>query len=109
MPLNEQTLSRLRGIVEKSCENPQQDIPGTSVVVVGKDGNELFAHAAGKRGLASNEDMSLDNIFWIASSTKMLVGLACMQLVEQGVLSLDDGAQTETLCPELKSLEVLRP
>jgi CubicO group peptidase (beta-lactamase class C family) len=95
--------------VEKSCENPQQDIPGTSVVVVGKDGNELFAHAAGKRGLASNEDMSLDNIFWIASSTKMLVGLACMQLVEQGVLSLDDGAQTETLCPELKSLEVLRP
>jgi CubicO group peptidase (beta-lactamase class C family) len=39
----------------------------------------------------------------------MLVGVACMQLVEQGVLKLDDGAQTEHLCPELKCLKVLRP
>lgn len=109
MPLNEQTLGQLRGIVEKSCEDPQQDIPGASVVVIGRDGEELFAHAAGKRGLASSEPMTLDSIFWIASSTKMLVGLACMQLVEQGVLSLDDGAQTEKLCPELKELQVLRP
>ncbi|KAK0391845.1 hypothetical protein NLU13_1344 [Sarocladium strictum] len=109
MPLNEQTLSSLRAIVDKSCENPQQDIPGASVVVVGRDGEELFAHAAGRRGLASPEDMSLDSVFWIASCTKMLVGLACMQLVEQGVLSLDDGAKIEELCPELKNLEVLLP
>ncbi|KAF5976136.1 beta-lactamase-like protein [Fusarium bulbicola] len=109
MHLNEETLSRLRGIVDQSCENPQQDIPGASVVVIGKDGQELFAHAAGKRGLASQENMSLDNIFWIASCTKMLVGLACMQLVEKGALNLDDGSQVEQLCPELKDIKVLQP
>jgi CubicO group peptidase (beta-lactamase class C family) len=109
MSLNEQTLSRLRDIVDKSCEDQQNGIPGTSVVVIGKDGKELFAHSAGKRGLASQEPMSQDHIFWIASSTKMIVGLACMQLVEQGLLSLDDGAQIEKLCPELKDLQVLRP
>ncbi|KAK0390751.1 hypothetical protein NLU13_0254 [Sarocladium strictum] len=109
MPFDEQTQSRLRDIVDKSCENPQQDIPGTAFVVIGKDGEELFAHAAGKRGIASEEPMSLDHIFWIASSTKMLVGLACMQLVEKGLLSLDDGAQIEKLCPELTDLQVLRP
>nr|RBQ91790.1 hypothetical protein FVER53263_12457 [Fusarium verticillioides] len=109
MQLNEETLSRLRGMVEQACENPQQDIPGTSVVVIGKDGEELFAHAAGKRGLVSQENMSLDSIFWIASCTKMIVGLACMQLVEKGTLRLDDGTQVEQLCPELKDIEVLQP
>jgi len=53
--------------------------------------------------------MTLDNIFWIASCTKMLVGVACMQLVEQGKLGLDDGAQAERLCPELRNLMILRP
>jgi hypothetical protein len=32
-----------------------------------------------------------------------------MQLVEQGILQLDDGAQTKSLCLELKTLKVLWP
>ena len=109
MPLNEQTTSHLRDIIDNACSDQQSGIPGTTVVVVGADGDELFAHSAGKRGTGSNEQMTLDNIFWIASCTKMLVGVACMQLVEQGKLGLDDGTQTERLCPELKALKVLRP
>lgn len=107
MPLTEQVTSHLRGVVDKACEDPS-GIPGTTVVVVDKNGEELFAHSAGKRGAASKEPMTLDNIFWIASCTKMLVGVACMQLVEQGVLKLDDGAQTQSLCPELKTFQVLQ-
>lgn len=109
MPLDEQVTSHLRGIVDKACENQETGIPGATVVVVGKDGKELFAHSAGKRGTGSKEPMTLDHIFWIASCTKMLVGVACMQLVEQGILKLDDGTQIENLCPELKTLKVLRP
>ena len=109
MPLSEQTTSHLRDIIDNACSDQQSGIPGTTVVVVGADGDELFAHSAGKRGTGSNEQMTLDNIFWIASCTKMLVGVACMQLVEQGKLGLDDGTQTERLCPELKALKVLRP
>ncbi|OIW27644.1 beta-lactamase/transpeptidase-like protein [Coniochaeta ligniaria NRRL 30616] len=107
MPLDAQVTSHLRDIIDKACADQKHGIPGTTVVVVGKDGNELLAHSAGKRGAGSKDDMTLDNIFWMASCTKMLTGLACMQLVEQGVLALDDGEQTERLCPELKSLKVL--
>lgn len=66
-------------------------------MVVGKDGLELFAHSAGKRGTGSKNNMDLDNIFWIAFCTKMLVGVAYMQLVEEGTLTLDDSAQLERL------------
>lgn len=52
--------------------------------------------------------MTLDNVFWIASCTKMIAGIACMQLVEQGKLHLDDGDEIEKLLPEFKDLKVLQ-
>jgi CubicO group peptidase (beta-lactamase class C family) len=108
MPLSDKVIQSLKQSIDNSCKDPRADIPGTSVVVVGKDGKELFAHAAGKRGLNSKEDMTLDNIFWIASCTKMIVGVACMILVEQGKLHLDDGEEIEQLIPELKEIKVLQ-
>lgn len=107
--LSASATASLRSVVEKSCADPEHDIPGVSVVVVNKDGKELFAHSSGKRGVGSNEEMTLDNIFWIASCTKMIAGIACMQLVEKGILGLDDSAQVESLCPELKEVKVLTP
>ncbi|KAI1085164.1 beta-lactamase family protein [Whalleya microplaca] len=109
MPLPAQTVAKLRGIVDASCTDEKTSIPGTTVVVVDKNGNNLFDHSAGKRGVASSEPMSSETIFWIASCTKMLAGLACMQLVEKGLLKLDDGEHLENLCPELKTIQVLRP
>ncbi|KAL7935916.1 beta-lactamase/transpeptidase-like protein [Trichoderma chlorosporum] len=108
MPLSAQTLQKLQDTVNKACNDPKNDIPGVTVVVIDRNGEELFAHSAGKRGLASNEPMTLESIFWIASCTKMLTGVACMQLVEQGALKLDDGDQLENVLPELKDVKVLR-
>ncbi|KAF9895102.1 hypothetical protein FE257_000004 [Aspergillus nanangensis] len=108
MSLDAKTTETLQGIIDTACEDQTSGIPGVSVAVVGKDGNDLFAYSAGKRGITSGEPMTLDNIFWIASCTKMLTAFACMQLVEQGRLNLDDGEFLEDLCPELKELKVLR-
>jgi CubicO group peptidase (beta-lactamase class C family) len=108
MSLSIEVIRNLKKSVDAACADPNSSIPGTSIVVVGKDGEELFAHAAGKRGAASSEDMTLDNVFWIASCTKMIAGLACMQLVEQGKLHLDDGDEMEKLVPELKDTKVLQ-
>lgn len=108
MPLTEQTVATLRSTIESACHDTRKDIPGATVVVVGKDGDELFAHSSGRRGVASCEDMMLDSVFWIASCTKMITGIACMQLVEKGLLRLDDGEQIENLCPELNTLKVFR-
>ncbi|KAI1462536.1 beta-lactamase family protein [Annulohypoxylon moriforme] len=112
MAFSEEAIVELRSIVEKSI-GPEDGasanaIPGTTCVIVDKAGTELFAHSAGKRGIKSKEPMTLDNIFWLASCTKMVAGLACMQLVEKGQLSLDDAAQVEELCPEFKNLKVLK-
>lgn len=108
MSLSQQTVATLRDMVDKSVANPTTDIPGVAVVVVDRDGNELFAHAAGQRGVSTSEPMTLDTIFWIASCTKMLTGVAVMQQVEQGVLRLDDADQVAELCPELTGLTVLQ-
>lgn len=108
MPFPEAVLNDLRKTVNDAVADPKIDIPGVSVVVVGKDGKELFAHAAGKRGVTSPDAMTLDNVFWIASCTKMIAGIACMQLVEQGKLHLDDGDEIERLLPELKDLKVIQ-
>lgn len=107
MPLSAETVSNLRGIVDAACADPTTDIPGATVVVVDKSGNELFAHASGKRGVVSSEAMTVEHVYWIASCTKMLTGVAVMQLVEQGVLRLDDGDQIAKLVPELTNLTVL--
>ena len=91
----------------QTVESSVTDIPGVTVVVVDNHGEELFAHSAGKRGHGSSESMTLDSIFWIASCTKLITGIACMQLVEKGILKLDSSEQVESLCPELKEVKVL--
>ena len=52
--------------------------------------------------------MTLETVFWIASCTKLITAIACMQLVEQGKLGLDDADQAEKLCPELKQAMILK-
>jgi CubicO group peptidase (beta-lactamase class C family) len=99
--------AHLRATVDGACSDTKKGIPGATVVVVGKNGQELFAHSAGKLGVDSDQPMTLDSIFWIASCTKMLAGMACMHAVERGLLALDDGAQIEKLLPELKDIKVL--
>lgn len=96
----------LREKINAACSIHDAGIPGVVFVVFDRDG-EKFAYAAGERGLTTSEPMTLETVFWIASCTKMVTGVACMQLVEQGVLSLDDADQVERLVPEIKDIRVL--
>jgi CubicO group peptidase (beta-lactamase class C family) len=94
--------------IDAATADPTTQIPGIVACVVNKDGKTIFSHASGKRGAHTNELMTLDSIFWIASCTKMIGGIVCMQLVEQGTLSLDDADLAEKLCPELKEVKILK-
>lgn len=73
--------------------------PGVVFAAVNKNGEVIFEHASGKVGAGRSEDMTLDSVFWIASCTKMITGIAAMQLVEQGKLALDDVELVEKLAP----------
>ncbi len=62
--------------------------PGLAAAVAGPGGVHHFA--AGVRGLSDPRPMALDSVFWIASCTKAITALAALQLVERGLLSLDN-------------------
>jgi len=99
--------------VQKSLDGVTGDkgtgIAGLVFVAVDKEGNDIAACASGKTGLnADRKPMTLDTVFWIASCTKLLATIACMQAVEQGKLRLDDAKQVYELCPELEKVKVLQ-
>jgi CubicO group peptidase (beta-lactamase class C family) len=99
--------------VQKSLDSVTGDassgIAGMVFVAVDKSGKEIAAHASGRMGLGQNRaPMSMDTVFWIASCTKLLAAMACMQAVEQGKLKLNDAKQIYQLCPELEKVKVLQ-
>jgi hypothetical protein len=66
--ISTQTVDKLKQTVQNACKDQEKGIPGVTVVVVNKDGKELFAQASGKKGIGSGEDMTLDSVFWVRHS-----------------------------------------
>ncbi len=65
----------------------------------------IYEAAFGERVLGEGPRMTLDTVMWIASMTKPVTGVAAMQLVEQGRLSLDEPAGK--VIPALGEVKVL--
>ncbi|WP_293681830.1 serine hydrolase [uncultured Phenylobacterium sp.] len=63
--------------------------PGLTASVAGPDGRDAH-YAAGVRGIADPRPMTPDSVFWIASCTKAITSAAALQLVERGLLDLDE-------------------
>ena len=105
--LSGKTTKAMADAMDAVTSDPNK-LPGCVSVVVDRTGKTLFQHASGKRGVDSKEPMTLDNIFWIASCTKMVCGIAAMQLVEKGVIKLDDADLVERVSPELKAIRILK-
>jgi CubicO group peptidase (beta-lactamase class C family) len=80
------------------------EIPGMVLALGDRHGTRLEA-GFGSRALGGAEAMAPDSVFWIASMTKAITGVAAMMLVEAGKLSLD--APANTLVPEIGALGVL--
>ena len=77
-------------------------IPGAVGAVVDKDGLvAIRAHGAKSEAAP----MKADTVFQIASMTKPIAGVACLQAVERGLLQLDQPAAE--IIPQLADLQVL--
>src|SRR3954465_13232078 len=97
-----QSKAQIDQILRQKCE--AKEIPG--VVAIAATGSEvIYQGAFGKRDLSKDDVMTTDSVFWIASMTKAITTAACMQLVEQGKLKLDD--PIGKLLPDLASPQVL--
>jgi CubicO group peptidase (beta-lactamase class C family) len=67
----------------------QRGIPGLAYGVV-IDGDLVLAKGLGLRNVDSNEPVTADTVFRIASMTKSLTALAILKLRDEGKLSLED-------------------
>jgi methyl acetate hydrolase len=65
----------------------------------------IYAGASGHANPQTGTAMTPDTVFWLLSMTKAITATACMQLIEQGRLRLDQPAGE--ILPELKSPQVL--
>ena len=79
-------------------------VPG-AVAIGATDKGVVYEGAFGTRDMASGLAMTPDTVFWIASMTKAITATACMQLIEQGKLQLDQ--PMGKLLPQLESPKVL--
>jgi CubicO group peptidase (beta-lactamase class C family) len=72
---------------------------GVVALVANKEG-VLALETAGYANLADKSPIREDAVFWIASMSTSLTGVALMMLVDEGKLSLDD--PVEKYLPEFK-------
>ena len=76
------------------------------VVAMGAtDKGMIYEGAFGKADVDAGTPISMDSVFWMLSMTKAITATACMQLIDQGKLKLDQPAGE--ILPELKSPMVL--
>jgi CubicO group peptidase (beta-lactamase class C family) len=74
------------------------------IAIAATDKGIVYEGAFGKQA-ADGPDVTPDTVYWIASMTKAVTAAACMQLVEQGKLALDQ--PMGDLLPELKAPNIL--
>src|ERR1700747_721470 len=68
----------------------QYKLAGVVAVIADKDGKVHFRNLMGYADAEAKTPISEDNVFWIASMTKMFAGASIMMLVDEGKVSLDD-------------------
>ena len=78
--------------------------PGVVAMATDRHGN-FYEGAAGTRELGQERPMATDAIFAIFSTTKALTGTCVMQLVEEGLIRLDEPAGRYV--PDIDQIQVL--
>ncbi len=78
-------------------------VPG--FVATLRRGGETMVFAHGRRSLTDPAPMTPDTVFWIASCTKLVTSIVALQLIEEGVLELDQ--PVASLRPDFADLPIL--
>ncbi|CBQ73797.1 related to transesterase [Sporisorium reilianum SRZ2] len=80
-------------------------VPGAVVYIADKTGQQVAWACAGVKQAGKDAPMTKDSVFWMASCTKLVTAIACMQLVEQGKVDLQ--SPVTRYVPELEEVTML--
>ncbi len=79
---------------------------GGAVAMIAKNDRVIFYESYGYSDQAKTKPMAKDQIFRLASMTKPVTSVAIMQLVEQGLVNVDD--PVSKYIPEFSDMKVIR-
>ena len=65
-------------------------LAGVITIIADRSGKVHYRNLLGYADVEGKKPISEDNVFWIASMSKMFVGASIMMLVDEGKVSLDD-------------------
>ncbi|KAH9204669.1 beta-lactamase/transpeptidase-like protein [Leptodontidium sp. 2 PMI_412] len=99
------SLSTLNETFKTSCENGE--IPGVLLFAANKTGTLNYEKSFGLKlpVEGQNEPLPLDQLMALTSGTKLITTIACLQMVERGMIGLDD--DVTTTLTEIANLEIL--
>lgn len=87
-----------------SSEIEKNGMAGVTVLISRK-GKLAYAKSFGKSNLETQRDMTTNDLFKVASMSKVITSVAILQMYEQGLFLLDD--PISTYIPALEKMEVL--
>lgn len=92
--------------IDQCLQRAVDDGTVAGVVAMGATNQGLvYEGARGRANAQTGEVMGPDTVFWLLSMTKAITATACMQLIEQGKLRLEQPAAE--ILPQLKSPQIL--
>ena len=101
--MDSRTTASLDAVLERAVTG-EPGVPGVAAIATDRDG-VIYEGEAGERVLGQGEAMTTDTVCMVFSTTKAVVGTACLQLVEDGSLDLD--APAKEYAPDIGELQVL--
>jgi CubicO group peptidase (beta-lactamase class C family) len=98
-------MERLEETFKAACANG--DIPGAVLASTNTTGSFTYTNSFGVRSLEDGDDTPIDEntLLTLTSCTKIVTAIAVMQIVEKGLIGLDD--KIDEVLPELAALKIL--
>ena len=97
--------AKAKAIPARMQEIVDRQVVAGAVTLVAQGGKVVALDAVGYADLKTKRPMRTDDLFWIASMTKPITGVAVLMLQDEGKLSVDD--EVEKFLPEFKGQMLL--
>ncbi|KIW69188.1 hypothetical protein PV04_05081 [Phialophora macrospora] len=98
-------MAELDEILKRYTDPATGSVHGATFVAVDSKGNDLYRSSFGSSKVDRSEPLTPDTLTWIASQSKLVTSVAGMQLVEKGLIGLDDDVRD--VVPALRDVKVL--